>query len=47
MYFEVIIIGIKIVIVKPEGKKPLGGFRLRWEVSIEIELTKMRREDVD
>jgi hypothetical protein len=27
----------KDLVVKPEGKRPLGGHRLRWEVNIKMD----------
>ena len=32
---------------KPEGSKPLGGPRYRWNDNIKISLTEVKWEDVD
>jgi hypothetical protein len=37
----------KILIGKPEGKRPLGRRRLRWEDSIRIDLKEIGRKIVD
>jgi hypothetical protein len=36
-----------IMVGKPEGKRPLGRPRCRWEDDIKINLTDMEWEDVD
>jgi len=35
------------LIRKPEGKRPLGSHRHRWEVNIKINLRGIKWEDVD
>jgi len=37
----------KILIGKPEGKRPLGRTRYRWECNIIIDLREIGWEDVD
>jgi hypothetical protein len=37
----------KILVVKPEGKRPLGGLRRRWGDNIRMDLRGIWREDVD
>jgi hypothetical protein len=37
----------KILVGKPEAKRPLCGPRCRWEVNIKIDLKEMSGEDVD
>jgi hypothetical protein len=36
-----------ILIGKPEGKRPLGIYRSRWEGNIMVDLTKMGRCGLD
>jgi hypothetical protein len=37
----------KILIRKPEGKRPLGRHRCRWEEYIKMDLEEMGREGID
>jgi hypothetical protein len=37
----------KVLVGKPEGKKPLGRPRRRWEDNIKIDLQKLGREGVN
>jgi hypothetical protein len=37
----------KIVVRKPEGKRPLGRPRCRWEDNIRMDIRKMGWEDVN
>ena len=30
-----------VLVVKPEGKRPLGRLRRRWEVNIKMDLTEV------
>jgi hypothetical protein len=36
----------KILVGKPEGKRPLGRHRHRWDSNIKMHLKETRREDV-
>jgi hypothetical protein len=36
-----------ILTLKPEGERPLGGFRHRWENTIQMDFEEMGCEDVD
>jgi len=37
----------RVLVGKPEGKKPLGIPRRRWEDNIKMDLQEVRCEDVD
>jgi hypothetical protein len=37
----------KILVGKPEGKRPLGRPRLRWEDNIRMDIGEIRWKDVD
>jgi len=37
----------KILVRKPEGKRPLQSYRLRWDNNIRMDLRKMGWEGVD
>jgi hypothetical protein len=37
----------KIVLVKPDGKRPLGGHRRRWEDNIKMDLMEIGFGGVD
>ena len=37
----------KVLVVKPEGKRPLGRPRLRWEYNIKMDLEEVGRGCVD
>jgi hypothetical protein len=37
----------KVLVGKPEGKRPLGRPRLRWEDGIRVDLSKIDLGDVD
>jgi hypothetical protein len=37
----------KVLVGKPEGKRPLGGIRRRWEDNIKMDLQEGGFEDVD
>jgi hypothetical protein len=37
----------KILVGKPEGKKPLGRFRCSWEDNVKMYLKEIRYEDTD
>ena len=31
----------RVLVVKPEGKRPLGGFRQRWEYNIKMDIEEV------
>jgi hypothetical protein len=37
----------RVLVVEPEGKRPLGRTRLRWEDNIKMNLQDVGREDMD
>ena len=37
----------RVLVGKPEGKRPLGRPRLRWEVNIKMEFQEVRCEGMD
>jgi hypothetical protein len=37
----------KILVGRPEGKRPLGGLKCRWQGNIRIELREVGWEGVD
>ena len=37
----------RVLVGKPEGKRPLGKLRCRWEDNIEMDLQEVRWGDMD
>ena len=37
----------RVLVGRPEGKRPLGGPRLRWEGSIKMDLWEVHRGGID